>query len=345
MKISIFAFTILLTTLSIHNVSSQSTPVITSTPPVTTTTPTPTQTQTPTQTPVVTAPAPNVITPAPGDAPATVKAERTTTTAVNYSGTYIFLTVDDVVKSVFINGIPIDMSLLPNKSRWHVFDFVRLNNSQLKPGDEVSIVGVGANFRMNNPSNLIAEIGYLDSKGVQKKIYTNTRSWTCDGKRPVNYGLLVESGRGTPIPNAVYIWNNLLDTEEVTCKTVIPLENIATTELDVYTTICTPGEYSIETIHNPRNRATFVCQIKNKAGGIISQDSIGNLLISKIIKFTFLKNDALSPVNYELDYLKQENYVIFTLTFDEKLDNLTQSVKYDIENLGVDLRVNILTNL
>ena len=186
-------------------------------------------------------------------------------------------------------------------------------------------------------------VKYVYIKGSSLKYYPISPSLPHTNKKPASYGLLA-SERGTPIPNAVYIWNNLLDQMDVTCKTVIPLENTETTELDVYTTICTPGDYSIDAIHNPRNRATFVCQIKNKAGGIISQDSIGNLLIDKIIKFTFMKDDALSAVNYEIDYLKQENYIIFTVTFDEKIDNLTQSVKYDIENLGVDLRINILSN-
>lgn len=115
--------------------------------------------------------------------------------------------VDDELLEFWVNGEKKDFYKQGNN--WmanYVIDFY------YQTGWSIVLVGKNqlAGFSENNPASIVASINYVEKDGTNKRINTDTSSWKCNGKSPMNLGANVQGKWWFEVKNvdtkAMNIW-------------------------------------------------------------------------------------------------------------------------------------------
>jgi hypothetical protein len=135
----------------------------------------------------------------------------------------IFITVDNVVNKILVNGVPISLNV-PGLANWPQVKNIQAN---LHAGDLIEITG--SNFGQptsqtgGNPAAILASFTYTNSNGKIQTISTNS-SWNCNGKVAMTLGFngVAPWGDKAPIAkNAAWIWDSA-NAVTATCSFTLP---------------------------------------------------------------------------------------------------------------------------
>ncbi len=258
---------------------------------------------------------------------------------ISQKSTLVF-TADNFVNGIKINGKDLDLKGVTNLNDWRLLSTIKLDYP-LREGDIISFdISNGGTFSWGNPANLLASITYFNNVNEEKTFLTNLNDWTYNNGSPVSsYGSLDfdSNYNNARIPGALHIYSLRLYDQQVIIDGKIPFENEKYNNMNVLQTICTPGDYSVETIHENRTKSTFVCNLVNKAGKTIKQEDIYSFLIKRqiIVKVQDI-NHTVVKENYDINYTTVDTYFLFEIFLDKAIRQY-QSVKYDVENQRIEL--------
>ena len=123
------------------------------------------------------------------------------------------MTVDDEVHRVTVNGVAIDINLLPNRNKFRTLDSINLHLSQ---GDVIAILGQNnGKYGYWNPGYMNAEILYNDINNVQQRIVTDTTNWKCyEFDKTTMQRVATDSGSVCTYGTNPYGYPSLLDKAE-----------------------------------------------------------------------------------------------------------------------------------
>lgn len=260
------------------------------------------------------------------------------TTVYSQKSTLVF-TADNIVNGIKINGKDLNLAGVANLNNWTQLSTINLDYP-LREGDTISFnISNSGTFTYGNPANLVASITYFTSSNEQKTLLTNLNDWTYNGNPVSSYGPLDFDTNyiNARIPGALHIYSLRLYDQGVVIDGKIPFENEKYNNMNVLQTICTPGDYSVETIHENRTKSSFVCNLINKAGKTIKQEDIYSFLIKRqiIVKIQD-SNHTVVKENYDINYTTVDTYFLFEVFLDNPVKQY-QSVKYDVENQRIEL--------
>lgn len=155
---------------------------------------------------------------------------RLSTSSKQHAANTIYITADNVVDSITINGSDLSLTGISGLGDWTQTSTVVVP-FDIKEGDkiEISATNSGA-WSESNPASIIATIFYKNNNGDIVKLNTNS-FWTCDDAAPLVIG---NNGVGPwgPRPNidssAQHLWNSDSTKPSTRCSTSVPVSTNGT---------------------------------------------------------------------------------------------------------------------